>query len=135
MTHTTLQAVFALAAAALSLGVAIYGFALAPRHVVHRIFAVVMACLALMQLGTGLNTQLMYGEHLRLLASAALPGLALLLSVCFARFNPREHVRAWQWAIPIALAVPLGLAMLQPMHAPLNWAGYGFYLLTLCSIH
>lgn len=131
MTHTTLQAVLALIATTLSIGVAIGGFVVAPRHFVHRVFAIVMTCLALMQLGTVLSAQLMYGERLRLLASGGLPGLALLWSVCFARFNSREHVRAWQWAILIASIVPLGLAGLQPIHAPLNWTGYVFYLLTL----
>jgi len=130
----TLQAILALMAATLSLGVAIGGLAVAPRRLIHQTFAIAMTCLALMQLGAGLSAQSMYWERLQLLASAGLPGLGLLFSVCFARFNPGEHVRAWRWAIPIAFVLPLGLVAVQPMHLRLlNWAGYGFYLLTLGS--
>lgn len=131
MTHTTLQAVLAWTGATLSIGVAIGGWAVAPRRVVPRTFATLMACLALMQLGASLSVQSMSWERLRLLASACLPGLGLLFSVCFARFNPREHIRSWRWAIAVACIAPLGLWMVQPMPAQLNWAGYGFYLLTL----
>ncbi len=133
MTHTTLQAVLALTTAALSIGVAIYGFAAAPRHLLHRAFAMVMACLALMHLGAGLSAQSVYWEHLRLLASAGLPGFGLLFSVRFARLNPREHVRAWRWVISIAFVLPPVLVVQSVFIQPLNWDGYGFCLLILCS--
>ncbi|ETW92834.1 MAG: hypothetical protein ETSY1_41910, partial [Candidatus Entotheonella factor] len=135
MTHTTLQAVLAWIAAALSISVAIGGLAVATRHAVHRIFALVMACLALMQLGAGLSAQSIYGEGLRLLASASLPGLGLLFSVCFARLHSREHVRAMRWAMLAAFVLPLGWILAQPRHVPLNWSGYGLELLILsCAV-
>jgi hypothetical protein len=134
MTHMMLlQTVLALTAATMSIGVAIGGFAMAPRRLTHRTLAIAMACLALMQLGAGLSPQSMFWERLRLLASAGLPGLGLLFSVCFARLNPREHVRAWRWAIAIALALPLGLVIAQPVSLALNWAGHGFYILARLS--
>jgi putative PEP-CTERM system histidine kinase len=154
MTHATLQAVLALTGAALSIGVAIFGLAMAPRHVVHRTFAVGMGCLALMQLGAGLSVQSMsvssvwYWERVRLLATACLPGVGLLFSVSFARFNSRDHVRHWRWAIAMAFGLPLGLVVvwpqalyqdlappppLQQLYIPLDWAGYGFYMLALGS--
>src|SRR5688572_4676221 len=68
MTHMMLlQTVLVLTAAALSLGVAIGGFAVAPRRLSHRTLAIAMACLALMQLGAGLSPQSMFWERLRLL--------------------------------------------------------------------
>ncbi len=135
MTHTTLQVVLTLTAAAMSAGVAICGLAAAPRSRVHRVFAITMGCLALMQLGAGLSAQSMYGDHLRLLASAALPGVGLLFSLCFARFSPREHIHAWRWGLVVTFVAPFGLiGMIGPMlQRPLNGAGYGFYILTLGS--
>ncbi|PON12094.1 hypothetical protein C2W62_41420 [Candidatus Entotheonella serta] len=94
MTYTTLQVLLAITAAALSFSVAIYGLVTAPRGFLHRIFAIAMVLLALMQLGAGLSVQSVYWERLRLLASVGLPGFGLLFSVGFARLHPREHVRA-----------------------------------------
>lgn len=133
MTHTTLQMGLALTAATLAIGVAIGGLAVAPRHFVHRTLAILMTCLALVHLGAGLSLQAIYWERLPLLASAGIPGLGLLFSIGFARFNPREHVSAWRWVILIVFALALGLAMAQPMSLALNWGGYGFYMLALCS--
>ena len=127
MTHTTLQATLALTAAALSLGLAISGLLAAPRRIEHRAFAALMACLACMQAGAGMNW-----ARLHLLASAALPGLGLGFSLCFARRHAWAHLRAWRWGIGLVLALPLGLAM-WPLPAALNWAGYGFYLFMLIS--
>ncbi len=134
MTYTTLQVLLAITAAALSFSVAIYGLVTAPRGFLHRIFAIAMVLLALMQLGAGLSVQSVYWERLRLLASVGLPGFGLLFSVGFARLHPREHVRAWRWAIGASLVLPLGLVIVEPMHLlPLNWAGYGFCILILGS--
>ncbi len=134
MTHTTLQVVLALTAAALSIGVALYALSMAPRRFLHRIFALTMVCLALMQLGAGLSFLSAHWEHVRLLASVGLPGLGLLFSVGFARLQARAHVSAWRWAIGISLVLPLGLAVVEPMHLlPLHWAGYGFCVLILGS--
>ncbi len=158
MTHTTLQTTLALTGAALSAGVAVGGLAIAPRHVVHRIFAVGMGCLALTQLCSGLGVQSLSilgfssWEYLRLLTIACLPGVGLLFSLSFARFNPWEHVRQWRWGIPLAFGLPLGLvvgfpnALYQELSSSgasltghllnpvsLGWSGYGFYMLLLMS--
>lgn len=153
MTHTTLQMALGLAGATLSVGTAVVGLAMAPRYFAHRLFAMAMGCLALMQLGAALSPQAISTSdgwpwaYYQLLATACLPGLGLLFSVSFARFNPRDHVRQWQWWLPLGFGLPLGLVAgwpnmiyqlpppsLGPLsHAPLGWAGYGFYSVVLIS--
>ena len=133
MTHTTLQTILALTGSALSIVVATGTLAVAPRHVVHRTLALIMSCLALLQLEAALSTYHTYSEHLRLMASACLSGIGLLFSACFARCNPLERIRAWRWALSLVFVLSLGLGALQPTSSVLNWAGYGFYLLTLGS--
>ncbi len=154
MTQATFQVVLALTGATLSVAVAIGGLAIAPRHVLHRLFAGSMGSLALMQLCAGLSglfaPDALYWESLRLLAHACWSGMGLLFSISFARFSPREHIRTWQWGLPLAFGLPLGLvigglkgfdellllpeqASIEVLQAPLGWAEYGLYTMILVS--
>lgn len=145
--------------AILSFGGALFSAALAvwilwrdTRSLAHRAFAGGMLALAVEAVFGGLSAralshaELVGWERLRLVATAVLPGLWLLVSVTCARANPREFMARWRWALGVAFAVPLGLVTLfadslyldgpaletSVLWMPrLGWSGYGFHLFFL----
>lgn len=150
----TLPMLLALTAATLCGGLALFVLWEAPRAFVHRMFAIGMGALAVMQVCSGMGTQavlpaeVMRWEWLRLVAAAFVPGSWLLFSLSFARSNYRELLARWRWCVLATFVLPLALVTLCrqalftdvfPVEAtavwliPLGWSGYGFYLFSLLS--
>jgi len=92
--------------------------------------------------------QAMRWQHLRLIATAALPGTWLLFALSFGKADPRPLVSKWKWmvlAVFLLLLIFAGLFQKDffkgdPFYYsggwmfPLGWPGYGFYICFLLSL-
>lgn len=147
----TLPTLLAFTAAALCSGLALFVLWEAPRAFVHRMFALGMAALALMEVCSGFEAQataaadVVCWEWLRLLAAALVPGSWFFFSMSFARLSHQALIATWQWfgflafVVPVAL-VTVGQRALLTHVVPatgaswllsLGWSGYGFYVCAL----
>lgn len=118
-------------------------------------FALGMIALALEEVFVGLKASEVLAvdalrwQRLSWLAGAWVPGLWLLFSLCYARANYKDFIAKWKWAVIVAFAAPLGvavffghsfLASLPPLDEALprllrlGWSGYLFQLFFLLSM-
>ncbi len=124
------------------------------RSLVYQIFAIGMIALALEGIFSGLSTQdfllaeALRWQRLRWTATASLPVVWLLFSLCFARTNYKELISKWKWVILAVLVIPLTLATFfwghfyavspvpdEPFWGlhPLGWSGYLFHFFFMLS--
>jgi putative PEP-CTERM system histidine kinase len=148
----TFTAFLAFTGAALCGGLTVFVFLENSRDFIHRVFAVGMGALALMQICVGMEAQAVlptdttFWEGLGLVATAFVPGSWLLFSLGFARKNYKEVITKWRWVVLGAFVAPLALVTFF-RHAlfvdtlrfdvssgwviPLGWSGYLFHLCLL----
>ena len=139
----------AVAAAAVTGGVAVVALWKDPRAFVHRVFCV---GLLLFALDAGLaaysymadaESPFLLRQWLQLFCASLLPSVWLLFSVTFARANYTEQLNRWRWVLLVALIIPLGLTTFfreaffagPPMltehgmlFVPTAWSGYVWHL-------
>jgi len=149
-----LNALLSFSASVLCGGLALFALARDARSFVHRVFAVGMAALALVEVCHGmsaralLNTGIFFWERLSFVPAAVLPGSWILFSLSYGRSNYEELVKKWKWFIGGSFAFPLvwmalfwdSLLMSTIRSAefhvssiPLGWPGYVVHLFFLLS--
>jgi len=121
------------------------------RSLVHRVFALGMAILALESVFNGLCARAVFPDaairwqHLRFLAAATWPAVWLVFSLSFGREDFRTLVFKWKWGILACFLLLLSFVSIfwpnffrgDPVQIPngwgfvLGWSGYGFHICLL----